>query len=56
MKKYATHATLITTISDVEYKCRKNVLATVSAFREHLDRSYTDEEKQRARQNLVKRL
>ena len=54
--KTAFHATFTTTISDVEYKCRKNVSATVSAFKEHLDRTYTDEERQKARQNLAKRI
>ena len=40
----------------MEYKCRKNVLATVSAFKDHMDRAYNDEEKQRARLNLNKRM
>jgi len=43
-------------LKDVEYKCRKNVRATVSALREHLNRAYTDDERQRARQNLKKRM
>ena len=46
----------LSTLLDVEYKCRKNVRATVSALREHLNRAYTDDERQRARQNLKKRM